>query len=180
MPIGQEWLRDFLSEMLAVEMGGVKLYGKALSELQHAQFQDRLTEFLHQTEFHVEVCTEMLTAAGASADHRSAGAQAADHKAQGLISTKVPQELCDLNNIEYLILAETKDLWNRELLASLEKKIVDPELKGIVTRAVRAVRTQEKTHLNWNERALTTLAREAAIKGPAVVETEATEHTDLG
>src|SRR5262245_7211900 len=106
--------------------------------------------------------------------------QAADNKAQGLISTKVPQELCDLNNIENLILAETKDLWNWELLASLEKKIVDPELKGIVTRAVRAVRTQEKTHLNWNERALTTLAREAAIKGPAVVETEATEHTDLG
>jgi hypothetical protein len=50
----------------------------------------------------------------------------------------------------------------------------------MVPRAVREVRAQEKTHLHWNERTLTTLAMEAAMKGPAVVETEATEHTDLG
>ena len=33
--VGEEWLKDFLSEMLAVEKGGVKLYEKALSELDH-------------------------------------------------------------------------------------------------------------------------------------------------
>jgi Domain of unknown function (DUF892) len=166
-PIREEWLRDFLSEMLAVEMGGVKLYEKSLSQLEHSEFEDQLTEFLHQTEFHVEVCTEMLAAAGADVDYRSPGAQAAAHKAQGLISTEVPDELRDLNNIENLVLAETKDHWNWETLASVEQKIDDPELKSIVSRAVREIRKQETSHLNWNERTLTTLALEAAMKGPA-------------
>ncbi|MFZ2063265.1 MAG: hypothetical protein WAU82_19815 [Candidatus Binatus sp.] len=33
--VSPEWIRNFLSEMLAVEKGGVKLYEKALSELEH-------------------------------------------------------------------------------------------------------------------------------------------------
>jgi hypothetical protein len=181
-PIGEEWLRDFLSEMLAVEMGGVELYEKALSELEHSEFEDQLTELLHQTEFHVEVCTEMLAAARADVDSRSPGPQGADHKAHGLISTVVPDELRDLNNIENLVLAETKDNWNWEMLASVEKKIGDPELKSIVSRAVREIRKQETSHLNWNQRTLTMLAMEAAMKGPAHEheETEATERADLG
>src|SRR5262249_8341184 len=103
-----QWLRDFLSEMLAVEIGGVKLYEKALDELGHSEFQEKLAEFLHQTKYHVALCTEMLTAAGSDADCRSEGAEAADRKAEGLLSTAVRAELQDLNNIENLMLAETK------------------------------------------------------------------------
>jgi hypothetical protein len=33
--LSPDWLNDFLSEMLTVELGGVKLYQKALNELQH-------------------------------------------------------------------------------------------------------------------------------------------------
>jgi predicted transcriptional regulator len=169
--IGEKWMRDFLSEMLAVESGGVKLYEKTLNELEHLELRDSLTEFLHQTQFHVEVCTEMLAAAGASADYRSPGAEAADHKALRLISTEVPIDLRDLNNLENLVLAETKDQWNWEMLASVEKKIGDPQLKSIVSRAVREVRKQETSHLNWNEHALTSLAMKAAMKTePAVTD----------
>jgi len=174
--VNAEWLRDFLSEMLAVEKGGVKLYEKALNELTHNEFENELTEFLHQTEYHVEVCTEMLKAAGGDEDYMSPGAEAADHKAEGLISTTVPAELRDLNNIENLVLAETKDHWNWEMLASVEKKISDADLKRTVSQAVREVRKQEQKHLDWNERTLTTLATEAATQGPsAEMETEGTE-----
>jgi rubrerythrin len=165
IPVSAEWMRDFLSEMLAVEKGGVKLYEKARNELKHREFEEQLTEFLHQTEYHVELCTELLKAAGGDEDYRSAGAEAADHKAEGLISTEVPAEMRDLNNIENLVLAETKDHWNWEMLGSVEKKIEDAELKGMVAKAVREVRRQEKTHLDWNERTLTTLAMEAAMQG---------------
>src|SRR5215472_16431698 len=132
-----QWLRDFLSEMLTVEIGGVQLYEKALSELSHSEFEDKLTDFLHQTEYHVELCTEMLKSAGGDVDHRSAGAEAADHKAEGLLSTAVPDELRDLNNIENLVLAETKDHWNWEMLAAVEKKVDDAELKSMIEKAVR-------------------------------------------
>ncbi len=162
--LNSQWLRDFLSEMLAVEKGGVNLYQKALDELTHSEYEDKLNEFLRQTERHVELCTEMLTATGAAADYQSPGAKAAEHKAEGLISTQVPAEMLDLNNIENLVLAETKDHWNWDMLASVARKIEDAELKRMALSAISEVRKQEKLHLNWNEQTLTTLAKESAMK----------------
>jgi rubrerythrin len=165
--ISPEWLKDFLSEMLAVEKGGVQLYEKALSELEHSEHEDKLNEFLEQTKRHVELCTEMLEAAGGDADYQSPGAQAAEHKAEGLISTKVPPEMMDLNNIENLVLAETKDHWNWEMLASVEGKIGDTELKRMAHKAIVEVRKQEKLHVDWNEKTLSQLAMESAMHPPA-------------
>ena len=163
-PLGEEWLKDFLSEMLAVEKGGVKLYEKALSELEHPELEQKLTDFLRQTERHVELCTEMLEAAAGDSNYQSPGAEAADHKAEGLLSTQVPPELTDLNNIENLVLAETKDHWDWEMLASVAPKIGDPELKRMASKAIREVRKQEQAHLNWNEQTLTKLALEIATQ----------------
>lgn len=162
--INPQWLKDFLSEMLAVEKGGVKLYERALSDLQHSEFEDKLNDFLQQTERHVELCTEMLEVAGEDADYMSPGAQAAEHKAEGLISTEVPSHMMDLNNIENLVLAETKDQWNWETLDSISSKIEDAELKKIAVKAVREVRKQEKSHVDWNEQTLTKLAMESATQ----------------
>ena len=164
--INDQWLRDFLSEMLAVEKGGVQLYEKAINELEHSEHEEKLTEFLRQTERHVELCTEMLEAAGGDSDYQSPGAQAAEHKANGLISAEVPPAMTDLNNIENLVLAETKDHWNWEMLASIASKIEDAELKRLATKAVSEVRRQEKSHLDWNEKTLTSLAMEAATQAP--------------
>ena len=161
--VSVEWLRNFLSEMLAVEKGGVKLYEKALSELDHSELEDKLSEFLRQTHRHVELCTSMLEAVGADADFQSPGAQAAEHKAEGLITAEVPPEMQDLNNIENLVLAETKDHWNWETLASIAPKIGDPELKRAATKAISEVRRQEKTHVDWNEKTLSKLAMESAM-----------------
>lgn len=170
--VGPEWLKDFLSEILAVEMGGVKLYEKALDELEHSELEEKLTEFLRQTERHVELCTEMLEAAGGDASYKSPGAAAAEEKAEGLLSVEVPAELTDLNNIENLVLAETKDHWDWEMLASIASKIGDPELKQIASKAIREVRKQEQAHLNWNEQTLNKLAMESSMRAP---EQEATE-----
>ena len=179
--VNAEWLRDFLSEMLAVEKGGVKLYEKAINELAHSEFEEELTNFLHQTEYHVELCTEMLKAAGGDEDYLSPGAEAAEQKAEGLMAATVPAELRDLNNIENLVLAETKDHWNWEMLASVEKKIADTDLKGTVSQAVREVRKQERAHLDWNERTLTAIATEAAsqARSDEEMETEGTERETM-
>jgi rubrerythrin len=159
------WLKDFLSEMLAVERGGVKLYQKALKELQHSELKENLTTFLHQTERHVELCAGMLAAAGGDSDYQSPGARAADHKANGLMSTSVPAKLMELNNFENLVLAETKDSWDWETLASAIPAIRDPELKRLAKKAATEVGRQEKSHLNWTEQTLTRLATEASMQG---------------
>ena len=162
--LSAEWLRDFLSEMLAVEKGGVKLYERALSDLEHSELEDKLTEFPKQTHRHIELCTSMLELAGGDSNYQSPGAQAADHKADGLITAEVPPKMLDQNNIENLVLAETKDHWNWEMLASIAPKIGDPELKRAATKAVSEVRRQEKTHLDWNEKTLSKLAMESATQ----------------
>jgi rubrerythrin len=165
-PVGEDWLKDFLSEMLAVEKGGVKLYEKALGELEHPELEQKLTDFLRQTERHVELCTEMLEAVAGDPNYQSPGAEAAEHKAEGLLSTQVPAELTDVNNIENLVLAETKDHWDWEMLASVAARIGDPELKRMALKAIREVRKQEQAHLNWNEQTLTKLAKEIATRAP--------------
>jgi len=176
--VSSEWLKDFLSEMLAVEMGGVKLYEKALNELEHAELEEKLTQFLRQTERHVELCTEMLEAAGSDASYKSPGAEAAEQKADGLLSVEVPAELTDLNNIENLVLAETKDHWDWEMLAAIAPKIDDRELKNIASKAVREVRKQEQSHLNWNEQTLNKLAMEASLRASQHDEMEEEEATE--
>ena len=160
--LNHEWLQNFLSEMLAVERGGVKLYAKALEELEHKELRPKLEQFHQQTERHVELCEELLNASGGKTANLSPGAQAAEHKARGLMTAKVPEEMVDSNNIENLVLAETKDHWNWETLGSLIEEIEDPELKKTTRRAVREVLKQENDHVGWNEKTLTRLATAAA------------------
>jgi rubrerythrin len=157
--------------MLAVEHGGVDLYDRALEELQHEDLRPRLEQYHEQTRRHVELCGEMLNAAGGNQDEMSPAAAAVEHKAQGLLSAEVPEELKDINNLENLVLAETKDHWNWELLGSLMDNIEERDLKKVVSRAVRQVRRHENDHLNWTQKMLTTLTTEAAQHPP-----EAAEH----
>jgi rubrerythrin len=169
--VNPEWLKNFLTEMLAVERGGVQLYEKALEELSHEDLRNKLEQFHEQTQRHVELCEEMLEAAGGE-EGMSPGAEAAEHKAQGLMTAEVPEEMADINNLENLVLAETKDNWNWETLGALMQKIDDGELKKTVSRAVREVRRQENDHLKWNEKALTQVAMEAAHQPPEMEEEE--------
>ncbi len=171
-PLNGEWLKEFLSEMLAVEQGGVELYDRALEELEHDDLRSKLEQYHEQTQRHVELCQEMLNAAGGNEDEMSPAAEAAEHKAQGLLSADVPPELKDINNLENLVLAETKDHWNWELLGSLVEEIEERDLKKIVSRAVREVRKQENDHLTWNQKMLTRLATEAAHREPEMEEGE--------
>jgi rubrerythrin len=156
---------EFLSQMLAVEKGGVMLYEKALRELSDEDLRDQLEEFLQQTEHHVELCEQMLEQAAGSADESSPSAEAAQKKAEGLISVEVPQELVDFNNIENLLLAETKDNWNWERLAELSRNIKDRALRSMVSRAVREVSKQERKHVGWNSKTLTALANQMMMAG---------------
>ncbi|MBF6569396.1 MAG: ferritin-like domain-containing protein [Candidatus Binataceae bacterium] len=155
-----QFLKDFISQMLAVEQGGVKLYERALSELAHEELRDQLETFRAQTEHHVELCEEMLRASGAEDDYLSPEAEAAEYKAEGLISTEVPEELCDMNNLENLVLAETKDHWNWEVLKSIASHIKEPELKQIAGKAVKDVFKEENDHVAWTQKMLTQVAME--------------------
>jgi len=195
--ISEKWLHDFLSEMHVVEQGGEKLYRKALEELEHEELRRQLEKFHQQTQRHVELCRNMMQAAGIEEDYLSPTAKAAEHKAEGLLSTEVEADgsrtppvisaksgsrrdlnrltsLRDQNNIENLVLAETKDHWNWEMLSSIAGKIREREIKNAVRKAVSEVRKQERDHLKWAQDTLSKLAMEKAQQ-PEVTEMES-EH----
>ena len=161
--LNSQYLIDFLSEMLAVEQGGAKLYQKALDQLEHPELESKLKEFLQETERHAELCSAMLEAAGGDAAYMSAGAKAAEQKAAGLLKVKVPQGLADLNNVENLVLAETKDRWDWQTFATLAPNIEGSELKRMASSAVREVGKQENDHATWSQKVLTKLAKEASM-----------------
>ena len=115
---------------------------------------------LDETKHHVELCEEMLRAAGGDPDDTSPGADAVREKAESLLSVQVPQERAELNSIENLVLAETKDHWNWEMLAKKAKSIKDHELKTTIGRAVRELGRQERDHLKWATETLTELAEQ--------------------
>jgi rubrerythrin len=201
--ISEKWLRDFLSEMYAVEQGGEKLYRKALDELEHEDLRRQLERFHQQTERHVELCMDMMRAAGVEQDYMSPAAKAAEQKAEGLLSTEIEDDMTkappvmsardrpdeqlnkltslrDQNNIENLVLAETKDHWNWEMLSSIAGKIRERDLKNAVRKAVSEVRKQERDHLKWAQDTLSKLAMEKAQQ-PDVTETEpASEQAESG
>jgi rubrerythrin len=178
--LNPRWLQNFFSEMLAVEHGGIQLYERALEELMHDDLRPKLEQFHQQTQRHVELCQEMLNAAGGNEDEMAPAAEAAEHKAQGLLSAEVPEEMKDINNLENLVLAETKDHWNWELLGSLMDKVEGRDLKRVVSRAVREVRRQENDHLTWSQKMLTRLATEAAQKMPEMEEDSEEDEKEAG
>lgn len=201
--ISEKWLHDFLSEMHAVEQGGEKLYRKALDQLEHDELRRQLERFHEQTERHVELCIEMMRAAGIEQDYMSPTAKAAEQKAEGLLSTEVEADIAqtppvisaregserdfnqltslrDQNNIENLVLAETKDHWNWEMLSSIAGKIRERELKNVVRKAVSEVRKQERDHLKWAQDTLSKLAMEKAQQ-PDVTEVQReSDYTESG
>ena len=160
--LSPEWVKNFFAEMLAVERGGIQLYQRALDELAHENLRSKLEDFHRETERHVELCEQLVEAAGGDEGTTSPGAEAAQHKAEGLLTAEVPENMADVNNIENLVLAETKDHWNWETLGSLMGKLENGELKKLATRAVREVRRQETDHVAWAQKTLTQLALEAA------------------
>jgi rubrerythrin len=176
--VNEKWLKNFISEMLATEQGGVQLYERALDQLEHDELRIKLKQYCSQTQRHVELCETMLEAAGGESEEKSPGAEATEQKAQGLMSVEVPVEMTDINNIENIVLAETKDLWNWMMLSSVMDQIKDDKLKKVVGKAVREVERQERDHVGWNQKTLTKLATEAARQPEQMDEGE--ENEDAG
>jgi hypothetical protein len=80
-----------------------------------------------------------------------------------LISFKA-EYVSHLITIENLVLAETKDRWEWQTLATLAPYIEDSELKRMASSAVREVGKQEKDHAAWSQKVLTKLAKETPMR----------------
>jgi rubrerythrin len=134
--ISQELLRDKLSEFLAVEKGGLKLYEQALQIVSDLELRQKFSEFRDQTRKHESILMRVIQALGMDPGYLSPGAKLATEKADALLKTMrygLSAKSAEINAVENIILAETNDSRIRDALKD----------------TVSEVEPEEDEHLNW-------------------------------
>jgi rubrerythrin len=167
--INESTLMGVLSEFLAVEMGGQKLYEKALGLVSDSEVRTKFREFHRQTLKHQKVLTDVIHRLGGNTRTQSPTAKVATEKAQALLSSMdaagLSKDQAELNAIENIVLAETKDHADWELIAKIARQATDDRLREILGAAASEVEQEEDEHLNWTRKKLGELQMEALAKG---------------
>ena len=156
--VSKSALMDLLSEFLAVEEGGQQLYEKALELVFDSEVKTKFREFLKQTMTHQKVLTEIINKLGGNPRAQSPTAKIASQKAEALLRTMgdpgLSRDQNQLNAIENIVLAETKDHADWELLGKITRQTTDNRLREVLAPAAKNVEQEEDEHLNWTRKKL--------------------------
>jgi rubrerythrin len=162
-------LMERLSEFLAVEKGGMKLYEAAIEQVRNPDVLNRFREFYQQTRRHVEILTRVITSLGGDPMHMSARARVAEEKAQALLKTMTvsdgmrPEE-AEINAIENIVIAETKDHADWQLLSHIARRSSDSRIREILKPAVDEVEPEEDQHLSWTNEQMAQMSLTSLIE----------------
>jgi rubrerythrin len=166
--INERTLMDVLSEFLAVEMGGQKLYEKALGLVSDSEVRTKFREFHRQTIKHQKVLTDVIHRLGGNTRAQSPGAKVATEKAQALLRSMdrngLSKDQAELNAIENIVIAETKDHADWELIGKIARQATEDRLREILGPAASEVEQEEDEHLNWTRKKLGELQMQALVK----------------
>jgi rubrerythrin len=169
-------LKELLLQSLEHERGGVQIYQMALQCVLNAGLREEWTEYLAQTERHVQVLTEVCTRIGIDPGVRTPGCQIVRENGVALVRAMQmalaagDPKAAELVACEAVVLAETKDHADWELIGAAAK-----HAEGEVAEALRAaydeVEDQEDEHLyhtkGWcRELWLAALGLEAQLPPP--------------
>jgi rubrerythrin len=139
--------------------GGIKLYEAALSKVHNREVKDKFQDFHRQTIRHEQILAEIIQKLGGDASYMSAGAKIAEAKANALLKTMsesngMSSAETELNAIENIVIAETKDHADWELLGHIAHRSEDSQLSQLLKPAVSEVEKQEDEHLHWTQKKL--------------------------
>ena len=167
--INNSTLMDVLSEFLAVERGGQELYEKALTLVSDSEVRSKFREFHRQTLKHQLVLTDVIHRLGGNSRAQSPTAKVATEKAKALLRSMdangLSKDQAELNAIENIVLAETKDHADWELIGKIARQSTDDRLREVLGAAASEVEQEEDEHLNWTRKKLGELQMEALVKG---------------
>ena len=131
---------DQLSEFLMVEQGGLELYRVAASRAVNPELKAKYEEFGRETNHHREVLVRLIERLGGDPNYVSPTARVAQFKAAKLLESSMvvdglSEPELELNDLENVLLAETKDHADWELLAQMADKASKGGLKGMAETA---------------------------------------------
>jgi len=164
-PVSMDKLMDFLSEFLAVEKGGTRLYRAAAGRSTDPEIRDTYLKYLRQTERHAELLTDAISRIGGDPKFISKGASVQMKRAKSMLELEVPPELRELADAENILLAETKDHKDWEFLDAIGSKIPDDDARDVISEIVDEVEDEEDEHLEFAKKAVDKLANLAVRRG---------------
>ena len=145
-------LQELLCQALETELGGVQVYTTALRCAVNDDLKEEWEKYLEQTQNHVEIVQETMTAVGIDPETETPGRKVVRHIGQSLVKAMEmalsagDPGAAQIVAAECVVLAETKDHLNWELIGQAAKKA-----KGEIAQALKAaheeVEEQEDEHL---------------------------------
>jgi rubrerythrin len=150
--MNREELKELLYQALETEHGGVQVYQTALRCAVNEKLKEEWQEYLQQTQNHVRIVEKLMSEMGLDLEVETPGREVVRHigaslvKAMEMALDAGKPEAAQLVAAECVVLAETKDHLNWELIGQCAEKLKGPDgraLKG----AHEEVEGEEDEHL---------------------------------
>jgi rubrerythrin len=145
-------VKELLLQSLEVEMGGVKIYEAAVSVAQNEDLKEEWEKYLEQTHKHVATLERVITTMGIDPQEQSPGRKIVHELgmslAKAIESAKQAGDpaAAEIVAAECVVLAETKDHLDWELLGECASKLKGEEKKAL-EEAYEEIEDQEDEHL---------------------------------
>lgn len=149
------FLADLLSSFLAHEQCGFHLYRTAITLTSQPALKERYEEFCAETEEHIRIFEELITACGGQPGYVSPAARLVEatntkiHEAAVLLPDGADPATLDLAILEAVVLAETKCHADWSLIQKLASDLPDGAARTAFQEAVDQVEQQEDEHVRW-------------------------------
>jgi hypothetical protein len=145
-------LNELLVQMLETEVGGVQVYKTALACAVNDELKEEWGKYLEQTKHHVEVMRGLFEKLGLDPEQQSPGREVVHHLGGSLVQAMQmakksgKPEAAELIACECVVLAETKDHLNWELLTKCAEKANGKEAQAL-KEACDEVEDEEDEHI---------------------------------
>ena len=143
---------DLLYQALETEKGGVQVYSTALRCAVNTDLRDEWNKYLEQTKSHVQILSEILKALDLDPNVETPGRKVVRYigtslvKAMEMALRSTDPKSAQIVAAECVVLAETKDHLNWELIGELAKNTSD-DASTLLKPAYEQVEQEEDEHL---------------------------------
>lgn len=148
----QEQLKELLCQALETEQGGILIYETALRCAINEDLKEEWSKYLEQTRNHEQIVRRLMEQLNFDPEEDTPGRTVVHHIGQSLVEAmemaldQCPPEGAQLIAAECVVLAETKDHLNWELLAQFAESAKGKE-KDAIQEAVEELEEEEDEHL---------------------------------
>jgi rubrerythrin len=152
MALNEEQLQELILQSLEHERGGIQVYENALQCVVNEDLKEEWEEYLDQTRQHEEKLTNVCEALGIDPETPSPGREIIRGMGMALVDSMQkarsagPREAAQLVACECVVIAETKDHLDWELMGKCAEKLTGSQKKAL-TEAFEEVEEEEDEHL---------------------------------